>query len=567
MKNKQIFFKEEYLEMAIQNYAFKSVGSFLQDNTYYIPDYQREYSWEDSQVEDFWTDLKSLRESGEDEHFFGQIVVQNDRDEQKDERKYIIDGQQRTTTSIIFLSAISTICKKLINDNCIEAREVSEDIQIKYIGRWSSTNDRLQLRLSNNDSDYFKGFIQTRNLIEPIVEPKTKAQKRITLAFNYLLSKLSSEIEGLPTEEQFPVINEYYKSFINGFKVMYVETTSLEEAFIIFESLNARGKGLETSDLLKNHIFKVAKGQFKSVKKKWENMLNNLDDGDATKFIRYYWNSKEEFVRTQSLYKKMKTGINTEGQCLQVATQLENLSVVYSAISQKDGSSVFSNQKLNDVINNLKIFGASSFYPVVLAMYNKQWEEENMLFVMKEIEKLIFRNIIIAKNVANKYEIFFAQLAVRISDKDIEIEDLIKRIHQMKISDQEFSSYFERLQISNKPIIRYIFKKLNNLYASRETVISNSSDVHIEHIMPVALGDWTINEDVQQEFLWRLGNLTLLGNEYNKKILNKVFSVKKNMYEKSEIHITKHLIKYDEWDEYSITKRQNEITCDALKIW
>lgn len=553
--------------MAIQNYAFKPVGSFLQDNTYYIPDYQREYSWEDSQVEDFWSDLKSLRENGEGEHFFGQIVVQTDREEQNEEYKYIIDGQQRTTTSIIFLSAISEICGGLIKERCIEAKEISEDIQIKYIGRWSSTNDRLQLRLSNNDSEFFKNFIQIRNLIEPDMEAKSKAQKRIVKAFQYLLEKLNNEIEGLPTEEKFTIVNEYFKSFITGFKVMYVETTSLEEAFIIFESLNARGKGLETSDLLKNHIFKMAKGQIDAVKKKWQNMLDNLEDGDATKFIRYYWNSKEEFVRTQSLYKKMKQGINTEGQCLQVATQLENLSNVYSSINQKDGNSIFSDQRLNEVINNLKIFGASSFYPVVLAMYNKQWDEGEMLRVLKEIEKLIFRNIIIARNVANKYEIFFANLAVQISNKDIEIYELLERMNQMKISDTDFRDYMNKLSINNKPIIRYIFKKLNGLYASRETVISNSDDVHIEHIMPVALGDWTIQEEEHQNYLWRLGNLTLLGNEYNRRIVNKTFDKKKEMYEKSEIHITKHLTKFEEWNIDSIIVRQTELTKNALQIW
>ncbi|MBH0231385.1 DUF262 domain-containing protein [Halobacillus yeomjeoni] len=553
--------------MAIQNYAFKSVGSYLQDNTYQIPDYQREYSWEESQVEDFWMDLRQLRQSIDNEHFFGQIVIHNDSESHNGRKKYIIDGQQRTITSIIFLSVVSVICTELRENNCLEAQEISEDIQIKYIGRWSSSNDRLQLKLTDNDSNFFREYIQTRSLVEPEIEPKTKAQKRMKKTFEYLSKKIKSEIEGLPTEEKFAIINEYYGSFINGFKVMYVETTLLEEAFIIFESLNARGKGLEKSDLLKNHIFKVSKGQIESVKRKWENMLDNLEDGDATKFIRYYWNSKEEFVRTQSLYKEMKTKINTEGQCLQVATQLEKLSVVYSSISQKDSTAIFSNHELNEVINNLKVFGASSFYPVLLAMYNKEWDEEKVLIIMKEIEKLIFRNIIIAKNVANKYETFFASLAVDISNNDIDIQGLSDRLIQMKISDEEFSTYIERLNINKKPIIRYIFKKLNNLYASNETVISNSSDVHIEHIMPMSRGEWPIEEGLHEAYLWRLGNLTLLGEEFNKQILNKVFDKKKDMYQKSEIHITKHLVEYDKWDIEAIEKRQKGLALDALKIW
>lgn len=553
--------------MAIQNYAFKTMGSFLQDNTYYIPDYQREYSWEESQVEDFWMDLDNLREAGEDEHFFGQIVVQNEREAHSEEHKYIIDGQQRTTTSIIFLSAVSTICKRLMENNCIEAQEVTEDIQIKYIGRWSNANDRLQLRLSNNDSEFFKYFIQARNLTDIEVEPKTKAQRRIKNAYEYLLGKLTSEIEGLPNEEQYPVINEYFRSFISGFKVMYVETTSLEEAFIIFESLNARGKGLETADLLKNHIFKTSKGQIEAVKKKWEEMLNNLEGGDATKFIRYYWNSKEDFVRTQSLYKKMKQGINTEGKCLQVANELEKLSTVYTAISQKDSANLFSNSKINESLKNLKIFGASSFYPVVLAMFNKQWKEADILSVISEIERLIFRNIIIANNVANKYEIFFANLAIGISGKTVGKDEICKRIAEMKISDADFAGYFDRLFITKKPIIRYIFKKINDLYASKETTISDSSNVHIEHIMPTALGKWEIGKEDHNENLWKLGNLTLLGEEYNKKISNKAFSEKKKMYKESEIHITKQLVNYPTWNIETIKQRQDELTTDALKVW
>lgn len=37
---------------------------------------------------------------------------------------------------------------------------------------------------------------------------------------------------------------------------MTVETDNINETYIIFESLNTRGKALETVDLLKNHILR-----------------------------------------------------------------------------------------------------------------------------------------------------------------------------------------------------------------------------------------------------------------------------------------------------------------------
>lgn len=48
---------------------------------------------------------------------------------------------------------------------------------------------------------------------------------------------------------------------------MFVETDDFNEAFIIFETLNARGKDLETADLLKNHLFKIANKKVGEVKK------------------------------------------------------------------------------------------------------------------------------------------------------------------------------------------------------------------------------------------------------------------------------------------------------------
>lgn len=68
------------------------------NKTYYIPNYQRKYSWEDDELTDFLSDMESILDSNQ-KHFFGQIVVHDDQGANK---KYIIDGQQRTITSVIF---------------------------------------------------------------------------------------------------------------------------------------------------------------------------------------------------------------------------------------------------------------------------------------------------------------------------------------------------------------------------------------------------------------------------------------------------------------------------------
>ena len=68
---------------------------------------------------------------------------------------------------------------------------------------------------------------------------------------------------------------------------MTVETDDINEAYIIFESLNARGKALETADLLKNHILRMAQNDLPSATETWNTIIDNLDNIDPTKFIRY----------------------------------------------------------------------------------------------------------------------------------------------------------------------------------------------------------------------------------------------------------------------------------------
>lgn len=86
--------------MPLQSSSIYDMHSFL-NNKYYIPNYQREYSWENDELEDFWNDLKFTKDEEDDIHFFGQIVVHDDSDKKK---KFIIDGQQRATTSMIFFA-------------------------------------------------------------------------------------------------------------------------------------------------------------------------------------------------------------------------------------------------------------------------------------------------------------------------------------------------------------------------------------------------------------------------------------------------------------------------------
>ena len=349
---------------------------------------------------------------------------------------------------------------------------------------------------------------------------------------------------------------------------MYVETDDINEAFIIFETLNARGKDLETADLLKNNLFRVSGKSIEQVKNDWQVMIDNLDRIDATKYIRHYWNSREEFVREKDLYKRIREKVKTPKKCEELIENLLELSEVYRALINANDETYFVNSELNSTLSNLKTIKASSFYPIILSMKNMKFSEEEIGRVVKSIESLVVRNCVIAGKVANKYEVLFAKIAHGIYEKEYtEIEEITDIIKDNTINDEEFLSAFNVFNSKSKPVIRFILKIINNFIDKEKEIINDNKKVHIEHIMPIEKGKWKISDELHQAYLWRLGNLTLLGKEYNRINSNKEFDDKKEMYNKSSILISKDITKYSKWNIDEIKDRQEKLAIIALKIW
>ena len=141
--------------MALQNFGIKPIKDFLSD-TYLIPDYQREYSWGKEELEDLWDDLIYIENNINDKHFFGQVVVNNTEKE-----KYIIDGQQRATTSTILICVIMREFENIYNNSehqFPKAYKKAQQIQIKLVGTEDEDDEqeRFHITLGEIDNLYFK---------------------------------------------------------------------------------------------------------------------------------------------------------------------------------------------------------------------------------------------------------------------------------------------------------------------------------------------------------------------------------------------------------------------------
>ena len=131
----------------------QSLSQIFQNKIFRIPDYQRGYAWQGSQLRDFWEDIVNLQE--ERYHYTGLLSLKvlskaecrklDDDDtwllQSGFQAYHIVDGQQRLTTFIILLNEIiEFICSlpenKGKNEDCIYLGfENIKDIRAKYLSR------------------------------------------------------------------------------------------------------------------------------------------------------------------------------------------------------------------------------------------------------------------------------------------------------------------------------------------------------------------------------------------------------------------------------------------------
>lgn len=546
---------------------YPNLANFFSSRRFRIPEYQREYAWTQSETEDLWLDLMDVIKYDKERHFFGQIVLFYENS-----KIYIIDGQQRVSTSIILISVICRFLKAIgekITDE-EEKMEVQEEfyrICVLYLKEKRNDPKTVKLIMNKIDQDYFLKTIIESN---PQFLPSSVSHKRIKEASDYFCDRLEEYLEEEGNEyKRFKKIEELFNKFTENFYVTTIDTADENEAFVIFETLNARGRELETSDLLKNHLFRLSTSEDSTVKDNWRIMIETLPKGQATRYVRHYWNSQKDFVREKQLYRSIKKEIKSRKDAEEFATDLLKISKLYSAISDPEMESIFKEKKLNNCLKNIKLLGAASFYPVIIALYKENYEEKDILIIMQEVEKLIFRNFTIAGKTANKYEIFFSDLARDITKGTFDsVEEIVKAIKEEIVNNEEFKASFTKCTINKKEHIRYIYYNINKYLDNEYEINRDNEEVHIEHIMPVIKNKWShISDEDHKQNLWRIGNLTLLGSEYNREASNDTFENKKKVYLKTKIRITKDLLDYEEWNISKIEERQKDLAQIATKVW
>jgi hypothetical protein len=277
-----------------------------------VPDWQRSYSWTTEEVEAFWNDLVAFdaRYPGANinnqEYFVGSIVLVTGGP-----TNLLLDGQQRLATATILLSVLRDARREYSGD-------AAARLQNKYISDFddaTSTTTHV-LTLNVYDRDFFRSEIQDVPQDPPVrPTPMLKSHGLIRKARHYFADRIAEaggELGG--GEAAFKWNLRMSRVLCDHISVVSVTSTDEDNAAEVFETLNDRGIGLSTPDLLRNLLLRRAQDEDtrNRVVSAWETVLRINEEASVEEFLRHYWVSYRGDVKARKLYREIKETIVTE---------------------------------------------------------------------------------------------------------------------------------------------------------------------------------------------------------------------------------------------------------------
>ncbi|WP_435185115.1 DUF262 domain-containing protein [Halobellus sp. EA9] len=574
-----------------------SLDSLFKDGLFDIPGYQRSYSWEQSQLQDLFEDLLYLPE--DTTHFFGNVILDSqDRQFRTDRgRRFevfdVVDGQQRLTSALLFLYVASEY------DDVVE-ETLAEDNLVFPV------TERPRLLPQDQDTEYFRDCL----FGSADIETETPSQNRLRAAYEYF----ESEFADLPEETS---VRDLVERLRYDVRVNVVEIDAEAEAASIFESLNDRGKPLSTLDKTKSFLMYMDDRSSETgaletkIKQRFGSIYRELfilstghervGDFDEDSFQRFHWgmydgyDSDTYFQSFETLKTRLREQYRAgdyeavQEEIDSYVQDLREAASAFAAIFEPDKHSAEVEASLRRL---LELGRLANILPVLMASYLRFGDEdEKLTAIIDACETLVFRMYAIDSRRADTGRGRLVRLAHDIHTKpSLDYEDIVSRLDAITnryTSDERFERNLrdpEFYQTNSSQDIKYLLYYYSQQLEQEigEEVLKNlaqilSSEFSVEHILARQLDDAHIPADLEDEFddyVHRLGNLTIASRYWNSSYGNLPFDEKKHAgegrekdYASSALRVQRELVEYEQFDRAAIQERQNALVEFALQEW
>lgn len=518
---------------------------FTGDATQYrVPLYQRDYSWTIDNVDELWADIStSLKNNSE--YFMGTVVL--NVDDNCEDVFDIVDGQQRLATFTILFSTIRDLME-LYNDaptsnvfsavvNNSENKKIASKIGKMASDRilFYSEPDNYYLKLNKKDKGIFEKNIQTIN--KPLVsseELKVKPHDNRLIKTKKTFAKKIVD-DYISSQSDFTALRELVTHVSKKLKFMTLIVKNDYDAYLLFESLNSKGLDLSIADLLKNKMLMTCDSNDKGkVLDNWDRMIDTLEKSrfSPVDFLRFYWVTYHKNVTKKELYKCIKEKL-TKSSVVKFSSHLLKNAEAFSIITNKDLLYPSLDYKSNmdkkhfAEINTLKY---SVCYPYILWCYENN--SKLLSLSLPVIVNYLFRLISVCDIAVGIADATFSKALIEAKTKSPN-DSIVKLFNDAEIADTRFRDKMKQKQFYDNTIPKYILTKIYEHELGKETIIHKDS-VHLEHILPQEYkknwNDFDSGDHQIEDWIYCIGNMTLIDSTLNQSASNSKFSDKIKRY-------------------------------------
>lgn len=472
-----------------------------------IPIYQRSYSWDNDNLQDFLNDL--VNQYKDRKYFLGSFLFHINGVREEFTVIDIVDGQQRLTTFIIF---IEILIKKLIEKNSPLVSQRTHRIFIK-------DDDVYKLELSNEDTSFLHNYILSDYPFDKIKinTPSQSLLLQSKIFFTEELNKFNLE-----------TLEKIYQTSIESDVLLYV-VDEISAATQIFELLNDRGKKLSDLEAIKSflmyNIGLVSKNPNQLIKNIQSNFgeiyrlieQNEINERDILRYHTIAFEGSEEDPK-KSIKTKIQDLIKDENPEVVIKTindyaiRLKESFEVFVEIQQLKAS--------NSELSKLFMIGrVAPFYPVLMRIKKEDQNLFNTLLL--NINSFTFRAALIGLRSNAESQI---NNALKYSFDHSYIANLIKTIideNKWNINERAKDTLLSKYiydSLGNN-ILKFILFSYENslrqkkgfpLLGFQEYFTDNEREkLSIEHITAQKAKDLEFDKDFEDNYLHNIGNLVI----------------------------------------------------------
>ena len=555
------------------------IETLLDGSYFFIPRFQRPYSWDGENIGDFWNDLVANQDN---DYFIGSMVVYK-----RSKQEFgVVDGQQRLTTITIMLCVIRDYF------NLLGCDDFASGIH-QLIERKNRENINTYTLKTETSFPYFQEYIQ-KFKESPDVDVELKkeeeslrdAHEKFKLLIGDSIS--SVDLDKMIQEEekrQFKIdkLKSLRDSVLN-LNLILVTLDNEDDAYLIFETLNTRGKDLALTDLVKNHFSKhmKKKGDVDSVTLKWEKMLETIHYSSAElstdTFIYHYWASRYDYIPLKKLFPIFRKTV-TRARAKEFLDEIVNDSSLYRSIYETSYGWNKNEADAARSLSALQTFKVVQPLPALLSLVRSYKMEviryRKLREMLNAIEKFhfVFTAVTSSRSsggISAMYSSFAQKLyGAKNSDDALRyLDELLDKLRSRVPSFDEFLVSFREIQLTNsfskqKKLVRYILRKFSEYYQYRYSV--DYDDLTIEHLEPqssIGKLDW------DESNVGCLGNLFFLESRLNNSLDNKSYKEKIVLLKNAGSSLPQFVEDAQDWTPQIVRDHLDEMANTAYyEIW